>query len=350
MEILAEQNYWEFDRFCEKQHAHFMQAPFWRLVKENWMHDILVLRGDSGEIAGGVLLLRKKIPLLPFCILYAPRGPVLSDAQLQLDALIADIRLYGKKHRAFLLKIDPDAPADQGLRALLINSGFRLLPASDRLGNTQPHFVYRLDIQGQSPEQILAHFKSKTRYNIRVAQKRGVQVHRAGPDGLAEFYRLLIQTGKRDGFPVRQLAYFERLLASLGDHARLYLANYEGQSIAGAIAICYGGRTWYLYGASSALHRNAMPNYLLQYQMICDAIASDCHIYDFRGISGDISNPDNPLYGLYRFKHGFNGQICELTGEYEAVLCRPVYALAQIALKLRSLAKRLKLLIFRRLR
>ena len=117
------------------------------------------------------------------------------------------------------------------------------------------------------------------------------------------------------------------LMADL-EHARLYMAFHEGQPIAGTLAIHYGDKVWYLYGASSNEHRNLMPNYLLQWSMIQWAVETGCSVYDFRGVSGDISE-DNPLYGLYKFKKGFGGDFTEFVGEYDLVLKRTAWLIAE---------------------
>ena len=106
-------------------------------------------------------------------------------------------------------------------------------------------------------------------------------------------------------------AAFWRISARI---ARIYLAYYEGQPIAGSLAIHYGDKVWYLYGASSNEHRNVMPNYLVQWEMIRWAIETGCRIYDFRGVSGYLDE-SNPLYGIYRFKKGFSGELTEFIGE-----------------------------------
>ena len=102
------------------------------------------------------------------------------------------------------------------------------------------------------------------------------------------------------------------------------MAFYEDKPVAGTLAIHYGDKVWYLYGASANEYRNVMPNYLLQWEMIRWAIETGCTLYDFRGVSGDLSE-DNPLYGLYRFKKGFNGDLCEFCGDLELRL-RPALA------------------------
>ena len=111
------------------------------------------------------------------------------------------------------------------------------------------------------------------------------------------------------------------------------MAFHEGQPIAGTLAIHYGDKVWYLYGASSNEHRNLMPNYLLQWTMIQWAIETGCRIYDFRGVSGDVSE-DNPLYGLYRFKKGFGGEFTEFVGEMDLVLNKPAYLFEEKATSL----------------
>ena len=164
----------------------------------------------------------------------------------------------------------------------------------------------------------MAMFHSKWRYNIRLAERKGVTVRVVGREEVPAFSKLMLETGVRDGFVVRNAQYFENMLENLGEHARLYMAYAEGEPIAGTLAVAYGDKVWYLYGASSNEHRNLMPNYLLQWNMMCWALELKCRIYDFRGVSGDVSE-DNPLYGLYRFKKGFGGDFTEFVGELDYV-------------------------------
>ena len=135
---------------------------------------------------------------------------------------------------------------------------------------------------------------------------------------LEDFTRIMKATGDRDGFITRPQSYFETMMDALGENARLYMAFWEDQPIAGTLAIHYGNKVWYLYGASANEHRNVMPNYQLQWEMIRWALETKSDIYDFRGVSGDLS-PDNPLYGLYLFKKGFGGDLVEFCGEFEMI-------------------------------
>ena len=133
---------------------------------------------------------------------------------------------------------------------------------------------------------------------------------------LDEFLPIMQVTGERDGFSTRPKAYFERMLDALGENVRLYMAYYNGVAVSGAITTQYANKTCYVYGASDNNHRNVMPNYLVQWEMICWAIDNGCTVYDFQGVSGNLDE-NSPHYGLYRFKKGFNGTLDELAGEFD---------------------------------
>lgn len=125
----------------------------------------------------------------------------------------------------------------------------------------------------------------------------------------------------------RKPEYFAAMLDNLGEHARLYMAfDPNDTPIAGTLAIHYGDKVWYLYGASSNEHRNLMPNYLLQWRMIQWAVETNCRIYDFRGVSGDVSE-DNPLYGLFRFKQGSAAVLPSLSARW--ILSSPLLSIGR---------------------
>ena len=157
-----------------------------------------------------------------------------------------------------------------------------------------------------------------------------MEVKVCGQEMIPTFTKIMVETGVRDNFVTRDESYFSNMLKNLGEHCRLYMAFHEGQPIAGTLAIWYGDKVWYLYGASSNEHRNLMPNYLLQWNMIQWAVEKKCRIYDFRGVSGDLTE-DNPLYGLYKFKKGFNGDFTEFIGEFDLVLSKFWYKTLKVA-------------------
>ncbi|MDR0930264.1 MAG: peptidoglycan bridge formation glycyltransferase FemA/FemB family protein [Clostridiales bacterium] len=304
------------------KNGHFMQSQEWGRVKEDWSRHVLVSYDepsdniDEARIKGVMSVLVRKVPMLPFTLMYAPRGPVCDydDADTIAD-LTAQVKELAKQEHAYTFKVDPDVLAsDEGFKNILFKLGYKL-KTSKNFEGIQPNFVFRQDISGKDEEQTMAMFQSKTRYNIRVAIKNGVTVVVSdSDDDLAKFHEIMQVTGARDRFVIRSLDYFKRLMEYLGDDARLYVARHNGEIIAGTIAINYGNKVWYLYGASDNRARNTMPNYLLQWEMMRWGIATHCDVYDFRGVSGDLT-PDNPLYGLYRFKKGFGGDFTEFIGE-----------------------------------
>ena len=301
--------------------GHFMQSVLWAKQKPQWIWDGVLCRDAQGRIRGTAAVLIRKVPFTPWTLMYGGRAPVcdITDRET-LKELTEGLKTLAKKYRSYAIKLDPDVKADNGqfiadMKAL----GYSLTADGKNFEGIQPRFVFRLYPEGRTDEELLASFHTKTRYNIRLAQRKGVEVKLCGKEYVEEFSRIMLETGVRDGFVTRSSGYFSAMLDNLGEHARLYMAFHEGQPIAGTLAIHYGDKVWYLYGASSNEQRNLMPNYLLQWTMIQWANELGCRVYDFRGVSGDVSE-DNPLYGLYKFKKGFNGEFTEFAGEFDMEL------------------------------
>ena len=332
MEILKPENYAEFEQFNRNHpRGHFMQSAEWAALKNDWKREVVVTRSGDGSIRGGISILVRKIPMTPYTLMYAPRGPIFDeDDSAAFADIVNGVRSLAKRHRSVCLRMDPDIRADYEPFKKALESMKLKVKGGKNFETTQPRFVYRMDIKGKTEDEVMANFTSKTRYNVRVAIKNGVEtrVVNGDPEAIAQFHALMKVTGERDGFICRSKEYFERLLKSLGEDARLYAAYYNGEMIAGTLAIRYADKVWYLYGASSNKERNRMPNYLLQWDMIRWAIESGVSVYDFRGVSGDMDE-SNPLYGLYRFKRGFNGELVEFVGEIDAVFKRFGYTFTE---------------------
>jgi len=316
--------------------GHFMQSYKWARMKSNWKNEVLVVLDDNDNIKGVMSILIRTVPLVKRTIMYCPRGPVMDihDSEV-LNHLIKYIRdILAKKYRAYIFKMDPDIEIeDKEFLELVKKMGFKIRADAKNFEGIQPRFVFRLDIKNKTQDEVFNQFHSKTRYNIRLAMKKGVEVKIGNKNDLEDFHKIMIETGVRDKFVIRSLGYFQKMYDIFApDNLRLYMAYYNGQPIAGTIAILYGNKCWYLYGASSNQYRNVMPNYLLQWEMIKWAIENKCDIYDFRGVSGDISE-DNPLYGLYRFKKGFGGKFTEFVGELDLVFSPSVYYFVKISEK-----------------
>ena len=316
VEYVNESNLAEYEAFVQSHpKGHFSQSVLWAKQKPAWIWRAILCRGAEGTIKGSIAFLIRKMPIVRKTILYACRGPVCDlDDRETFGELVAAAKQLAKEEKAYVIKIDPDVPSDHlEFKKMLEDFGFHTKDGGKNFEAIKPKYVFRLYLNGRSEEELLASFQQKTRYNIRLAVKKGVEVRVCGKEMVPDFARIMLETGVRDGFVTRPPEYFAAMLDNLGKHARLYMAFHEGQPIAGTLAIHYGDKVWYLYGASSNEHRNLMPNYLLQWNMIRWAVETGCRVYDFRGVSGDLSE-SNPLYGLYKFKKGFNGEFTEFVG------------------------------------
>lgn len=313
---------YEYEQFVSRHpYGSFFQSLAWRNVKENWKHEAVVVRDGQGKIQAAMLILVKPLPWLRSSILYSPRGAVcFPEDTFLFSSLTQGILLAAKKHRACLFRVDP-AVEEGNSRFLgaMACQGFSHTPHANEDTTVQCRSHYRLSIAGKTKEEVFASFKSKWRYNIRLAQKKGVQCRVYGTERLDDFMKLMDETGRRDHFATRNREYFERMMESFGSACRLYLCEYEGQVLSGAIAIQYGGTTSYVYGASSSSHRNLMPCYLMQWEMIQWAISSGGSVYDFQGVP-HYDQPSHPNYGVYRFKQGFSGEVVVYAGEFDYVI------------------------------
>lgn len=330
-ELITEKTLAEFEQFNQSHpKGNFAQSSYWAKQKPMWTWRAIACRGADGAICGTLSVLIRKVPGLPYTMMYCCRGPVCDpDDRETFSQLLDHAKKLAKEYRSYVIKIDPDIPVQNTAFSDMMHSfGFRSKEGGKNFEAIQPKFVFRLNIEGRSNEELLASFHQKTRYNIRLAIKKGVEVRICGKEMVPEFARLMLETGVRDGFVTRQPEYFSSMLDNLGEHARLYMAFHDDVPIAGTLAIWYGDKVWYLYGASSNQHRNLMPNYLLQWSMIQWATEKGCRVYDFRGVSGDLSE-DNPLYGLYKFKKGFNGDFTEFVGEMDLVLKPAIYTFVE---------------------
>lgn len=331
-EILAEEKeLW--NGFVSKSPAcDVLQSYEWGELKRKsggWKPIRLALE-DNGKIVAAVSILKRKLPKLQKCIFYAPRGPVcdFEDAKT-LGALVEAVRERAAREGAILFKIDPSITIENTATvAALRDVGFQEVADNQGFGGIQPRCVMLLDIS-PSLDDVLGGCKPKWRYNIRLAEKKGVNVRsECNKDDLVRFYSLLKETAERDRFLVRGFDYYEHMWDELvvPGLARLFLAEYEGEPVAGALSFVFGNRCCYTYGASSNRHRNVMPNHLMQWRMIEWAKESGCTWYDFRGVSQkkDSESGDH-LSGLNRFKEGFGAQFVEYIGEFDLPYSQPWY-------------------------
>lgn len=310
----------EYKEFLEKhERCNFQQSLEWAEIKKpNWIPEVILAEDEEHNIIGSLCVLIRKMPIFGN-IMYSSRGPVCDSHDISvMKQLTEGAKELAKKYKAIVLRIEPDIETDdQTFRDIVTNLGYKIKDdAKDFKDEIQPRFVFRLDIKDKTEEEVMSGFHQKWRYNIRLAGRKGVEIKEGTRDDLKDFHKIMVETGNRDGFITRPLQYFEKMYDNMVQqgHMKLLMAYYEGKPISGVIPIFYGNKTWYLYGASSNQHRNLMPNYLLQWEMIKMAIARKDDMYDFRGVSG-VVDENHPQYGLYRFKKGFGAKFTEFIGE-----------------------------------
>ena len=259
----------------------------------------------GGKLCAVMLILVSRAPVLNRIYFYAPRGPIMDDpASPALTVLLNFVKAEARKRSAFMLEVEPSVMDgdEQWLRSLQ-RHGFRVSPYAKHVRHE-----WVLDLRPDE-KTLLVGMKEKWRYNIRLAGRKGIVVRRGeGQADLDTFYRLYETTSERDQFFINDKAHYEDILRlfSEGDHAAIFLAEYEGQAVAGTIVLWLGHWSWYMFGASSNEHRERMPNHLLQWTGMQWAKAKGCWYYNFRGIP-DVLEEGQELWGVYVFKRGFGG-------------------------------------------
>lgn len=308
--------------------AHVLQSWEWGEFKAKYgWSPTRVLFADGTETASpraAAQVLRRPLPHTPFGIMYVPKGPVVDfrDTQLAADTLAA-LEQTARAQNAIFVKIDPDV--EPGALPALTARGWRASREQIQFRNT-----VLLDLT-PTEDQLLAAMRPKTRYNVRLAIKRGVCVEPGTPDDLPLFYEMYAETGARDGFLIRKFPYYRDAWGTFMQEgrARMLLARVGDQAVAGLILFVFGTRAWYFYGASRSVHRELMPNHLLQWEAIRWAKAHGCTVYDFWG-APDTLDENAPMYGVYRFKEGFGAQFTPHLGAYDYVVNPALYFLYAI--------------------
>jgi lipid II:glycine glycyltransferase (peptidoglycan interpeptide bridge formation enzyme) len=317
----------------------FLQAWEWGDLKARtgWRPLRFAVR-EGGRIAAGAQVLTRPVPG-GRKLFYASRGPLALEDQAGalLPQLLEEIREVARRERALALKVDPAvAGADQEYAALLRSLGFRRAPRDEgAFGGLQPRYVMKVDL-APAEEALLASFHPKWRYNVRLAERKGVAISADTTRAdVPAFYEVLQETAARDGFGVRAQSYFLDMWDTCvtAGLAHLFLGRLDGEVICGAICFALGRQAWYVYGASANQHRNVMPNHLLQWEMMRWAKARGCTVYDMRGVAREAGPEDQEsrLHGLNRFKRGFGARYVEYLGEFDLVFSPLWYGLLNVA-------------------
>lgn len=259
-------------------------------------------------------------------VLYIPKGPILDWGNTALvQQVLSDLEALARRERAIVLKFDPDVPLATGLpgeapldpvgsqlEQTLNERGWRFSPDQIQFRNT-----VQLDLRPTEAE-ILARMKQKTRYNVRLAEKKGVQVRLGQLADLPLLYRLYAETSVRDGFVIRSADYYRDAWGSLmtAGRAQALIAEVEGEPVSALILVYFGPLALYMYGMSRNLHRDKMPNHLLQWEAMRWAKAHGCTTYDFWGAPDEFAETD-AMWGVWKFKEGFNGEVKQHLGAWD---------------------------------
>lgn len=254
----------------------------------------------------GVLLIKKPLPF-GRRYLYCPRADVDSAQAVTL----------AKREKAIFLRIDPIKPLK------IKDWKLKIVKTVD----VQPSQTVIVDLTA-TEEELLGRMHAKTRYNLRLAQKKGVTARAAGSDEFETFWQLMSETTERDGFRGHGKEYYQKMVETCAEGAgdmfvRTYFAEHEGKILAAGIFAFYNGTATYVHGASSNEYRNLMAPYALHWQVIRDAKALGCTRYDLYGID------ENKWPGVTRFKRGFGGAEVRLPGTHDVVFNRPWYSMYQ---------------------
>jgi lipid II:glycine glycyltransferase (peptidoglycan interpeptide bridge formation enzyme) len=334
--------------------GRFLQSAFWGSFKARFGWNARAFRAlwaaPSGEEEKPLLVIRRRLgPGVSFA--YVPWGPELpgplnGDADRRNAALLElalSLKAFLPGDTAFI-RFDPPWYAEG---APPVPPALPFIRAG---ADVQPPDTVLIDLKGLEggPEALLAGMKPKWRYNARLALKRGVLVRRADEEGLGSFYALLRETAGRDGIAIHSIEYYRTLFAHSREweaapapDIRLYLAEHEGDVLAGIITLFRGPEAVYLYGASSDRKRNLMAPYALQLRAMEDARLAGCGEYDLFGIPPS-EDPGHPMAGLYRFKTGFGGRIVHRAGSWDLAYKPFVYRLFRAAETLRKTLRGLK--------
>ncbi|MBU1149059.1 peptidoglycan bridge formation glycyltransferase FemA/FemB family protein, partial [Patescibacteria group bacterium] len=321
----------QLDQFIAGQpNSQFLQSWHWGEFKQVQTKRLLRIGVfDQGKLLGAATAICIQLQLSR-CYVYCPRGPVVDDSLSDSDKeevwgnLFYELKSWAKEQDAMFLRVEPTFRID------LEKFGF------SKTKTIQPKDTLFLDLS-KPEETLLQEMKQKTRYNIRLAEKRGVKIQEdCQQQSIATFCDLLGKTKDRDNFRPHPSSYYQTMMGTLNDCGviKLFLASYQDKIIAANLTSWFGDTVTYLHGASDYQQRNLMAPHLLQWQVIKWAKAVGYHYYDFWGIA-DTDDPAHSWAGITRFKKGFGGFQESYQGTWE-------YSISPLWHTLYNVIKRIK--------
>ncbi len=277
---------------------------------------------DAGRLLASAKLVKKQLPMGK-SYFYCGRGPIIaanakSETEDILNFLFEEIKKIAEAEAVMFLRFEPAF----SVRRLAEN--FQIFKTID----VQPSKTLVLDLT-KSEDEILKQMRQKTRYNIRLAEKKGVKIIEAGESDFEEFWRILSTTGDRDEFNLHGRSYYKAMLKMDSDFIKLSFARYGGKPLAASLSVFFGDTAVYIHGGSSNENREIMAPYALQWHNIMLAKKSGFQYYDFHGID------EKKWPGVTRFKIGFGGEIAEYPGTFDLVYDAGWYNIYKMVRKIR---------------
>jgi lipid II:glycine glycyltransferase (peptidoglycan interpeptide bridge formation enzyme) len=310
----------------------------WRPLYVVWTADQFIVANDQLPITdncvAAALILKRQIIRSGFAarlsVLYSPKGPLLdwTDESLR-ERVLNDLQSFAKKQRAIFLKCDPDVVLGTGIPGsegdVPENNGQVVMSELKRTGwrysSDQIQFRNTVLIDlNPTEDAMLARMKQKTRYNIRLAEKKGVVLRVGTLEDLSMLYKMYAETSLRDGFVIRDEGYYKTVwtlfIKSDEPTCEPIIAEVDGEPVAAIFVFYFVGRAYYVYGMSRNVHREKMPTYHLQWEAIKRAKARGCRVYDLWG-APEVFDESDSMWGVYRFKEGLGGQVVRTLGAYD---------------------------------
>jgi peptidoglycan pentaglycine glycine transferase (the first glycine) len=286
------------------------------------------------------LVLQRTLPIGGFAarmrVLYVPKGPILDWANAPLRRkVLEDLQVLARQSGAIFIKIDPDVRLGEGVPdqpgsqedPMGIEVTIHLKERGWRFSDEQIQFRNTVLIDlSPSEEEILGRMKQKTRYNIHLAERKGVSIRVGTPADWGLLYHMYAETSLRDGFVIRSEDYYRIMWDTFSSNppasvasvptVEPLIAEVAGKAVAAVIIYRFAGKAWYLSGMSVDTHREKMPNYLLQWEAMRRAKAARCTVYDLWG-APEVFNEMDPLWGVFRFKEGLGGRVVRTLGAWD---------------------------------
>ena len=277
-----------------------------------------------------------KIPKTKYSIGTILRGPNITEE------ILKTVRKIAQDQNAIFVKFEPDVSKTEA------SMNFPNLVVSPKVA-FYPH-TFKVDLT-KTEEELLVNMHPKTRYNVRVANRYGVEVKEVTNDKGFEIYlKLLFDTTKRQGFYLHSQKYHRDLWKILKetDMPHIMLASYQGKVLSAFMLFKLKDQLFYPYGASLDINREVMAPTLMMWESIKLGQKMKCTTFDMWGCLGPDATEGENGFGFHRFKQGFNGQLFEYVGTYDYVINPTLYKLYNLVDKLRWRLLRLKAKILRK--